>query len=245
MPSYDFDKIKFATDEPTFKRAVGLYTSGKVTGVEQVGGDYSAIVLGTVPYHVRVSARSYQHGDCTCYLGERDILCKHIVALAIYTVMAGKKLSDHDKQLSYHIVCSGRRGVFKENELTKIRKNITDAVQCIKPYRGSSRTWFANQDSLGEGCRRLSTIVSDFPVSMQTADVLVKLLIRLEKKVCFGGVDDSNGIVGGLAGELVALLEVFVKIDPLCIQAFKPLCRKESCFGWEESLVRIFDEGGI
>lgn len=33
---------------------------------------------------------------------------------------------------------------------------------------------------------------------------MVKLLLRLEKKVSVGGVDDSNGIAGGLAGELVS-----------------------------------------
>ena len=74
------------------------------------------------------------------------------------------------------------------------------------------------------------------------ADILVKLLLRLEKKLRVEGVDDSNGIVGGLAGELVVLLDEFTKIDPSCIDAFEPLCGKEYCFGWEDPLVRIFDE---
>ena len=71
---------------------------------------------------------------------------------------------------------------------------------------------------------------------------MVKLLLRLERKLSVGGVDDSNGIVGGLAGELVALLEEFARVDPSCIDAFEPLCGKKYCFGWEDSLVRIFDE---
>jgi len=74
------------------------------------------------------------------------------------------------------------------------------------------------------------------------ADILVKLLLRLEKKLSVGGVDDSNGIVGGLAGDLVALLEEFAEIDPSCIDAFEVLCGKKYCFGWEDSLVRIWDE---
>ena len=48
--NYDLNKIKFATDGATFKRAVGLYESGKVTETEQLGGYYSAVVLGTKPY---------------------------------------------------------------------------------------------------------------------------------------------------------------------------------------------------
>lgn len=31
QPDYDFNKIKFATDKPTFEKAVALYENGKVT----------------------------------------------------------------------------------------------------------------------------------------------------------------------------------------------------------------------
>jgi len=240
--AYDLNKIKFATDEATFKRAMGLYESGKVTEVEQLGEYYSALVLGTKPYRVSVSTRNYKHGHCTCYLGERDTLCKHMVALALYAVMDGKPLSDEAKQLSNHVECSKRCEVLSKEELAVVKKAITESMRYIKPYRGPSRTWFANQDSLSEGCNRLSAIVSDLPVSRQAADILVKLLLRLEKKLSVGGVDDSNGIVGGFAGELVALLEEFAKIDPLCIDAFESFCGKKYCFDWQEPLVRIFDE---
>jgi hypothetical protein len=240
--TYDLNKIKFATDEATFKRAVGLYEGGKVTEVETLGGYYSAVVLGTESYRVSVSVRNYKQGHCTCYVGQKDTLCKHMVALAFYAVMGGKPLGDKDKQLSHAIGCSGRRGVLNKEELEALKKSITESMRYIKPYRGPSRTWFANQDSLREGCNRLSAIVSDLPVNRQTADILVKLLLRLEKKLSVGGVDDSNGIVGGFAGELVALLEEFARIDSSCIDAFESLCEKEYCFGWEEPLVRILDK---
>ena len=47
--NHDLNKIKFATDEATFTRAVGLYESGKVAEVETLGRYYSAAVLGTAP----------------------------------------------------------------------------------------------------------------------------------------------------------------------------------------------------
>lgn len=241
-PSYDLNKIKFATDEATFKRAVGLYESGKVTKVETLGGYFSAVVQGTESYRVSVSARNYKQGHCTCYVGQNHRLCKHMVALALYAVMAGKPLNDKDKQITNEVKCSNRRDVLNQDELDGVKKAITESMKYIKPYSGPSRTWFANQDSLREGCNRLSAIVCELPVNRQTADILVKLLLRLEKKVSVGGVDDSNGIVGGLAGELVALLEEFARIDPSCIDAFEPLCGKEYCFGWEDPLTRIFDE---
>jgi len=244
-PTYDLNKIKFATDEGTLKRAVGLYEGGKVTEIEEALGDWTAVVIGTKPYRVSVSGRNYKHGYCTCYVGEKGTLCKHMVALAIHAVMGGKPLGDEDKELSHGVECSGRRGVLNKEELEVLKKSITESMRYIKPYRGPSRTWFANQDSLREGCNRLSAVISGLPVSRQVADVLVKLLLRLERKVSRGGVDDSNGIVGSFVGELVALLEEFARVDSLCIDAFEVLCGKKYCFGWEDSLVRILDEKDI
>lgn len=241
-PAYDLDKIKYATDERTFKRAGGVYESGKVTEVELFGGWYSAVVLGTEPYRVSISARNYKQGDCTCYVGQKGALCKHMVALALHAVMGGKLLSDKDKQSACEVKFGGRRAALSEDEIYAVKKSITEAMKYIKPYRGPSRTWFVNQDSLREGCARLSAVISDLPANRQSADILVKLLLRLERKLSVGGVDDSNGIVGEFVGEMIVLLEEFARIDPLCVDAFKPLCEKEYCFGWEDSLVRIWDE---
>jgi len=244
-PTYDINKIKFATDEGTFQRGVDLYERGKVTDVEEALGDYSAVVKGTKPYRVSISGRRYRDATCECYLGERGTLCKHVVALALHAVMDDQPLKSEDKQQPSEIKCSNKRDELSKDELADVKKSITAAMKYIKPYHGPSRTWFANQDSLQEGCNGLRAIISEFPVNRQVADVLVKLLLRLENKLSVGGVDDSNGIVGGLAGELISLLEEFARIDPACINAFKALCGKEYCFGWEESLVRIYDERDI
>lgn len=242
-PTYDLNKIKFATDEATFKRGVGLYESGKITEVETLGGYYSAVVLGTEPYRVSVSVRNYKQGHCTCYLGQKDTLCKHMVALALHAVMEGKPLGDKDKEFSCGVECSGRRGVLNKEELETLKKAITESIRYIKPYSGPSRTWFANQDSLREGCNRLSVIVSDLPVSKQTAEILVKLLLRLDKKLTVGGVDDSNGIVWPFMRDVVQMLIEYSQIDPKCIEAFKPLSGIGiTSFGWEEPLVHMWDE---
>lgn len=176
--TYDLNKIKFATDEATFKRAVGLYESGKVTEVETLGGYFSAVVQGTESYRVSVSVRNYKQGHCTCYVGQNDKLCKHMVALALYAVMAGKPLNDKDKQITNEVKCSSRRDALNQDELDGVKKAITESMKYIKPYSGPSRTWFANQHSLREGCNRLSAIVCELPVNRQTADILVKLLLR-------------------------------------------------------------------
>jgi len=241
-PTYNLNKIKFATDEATFQRAVDLYESGKVTEVKEAFGDFTAVVRGTKPYRVSVSGRRYKDAHCTCYLGEKGTLCEHAVALALYAVMDGQPLSSEDKNQRQEVKSSGRKEELNNNELAAVKKSITESMKYIKPYSGPSRTWFANQDSLREGCARLSAVVSDLPVNAQTAELLVKLLLRLDRKLQVGGVDDSNGIVGGFMNDVVAMLKDFAQMDPACIDAFEPLCGKQTCFGWEEPLVRIFDE---
>ncbi|PIR70425.1 MAG: hypothetical protein COU46_01640 [Candidatus Niyogibacteria bacterium CG10_big_fil_rev_8_21_14_0_10_42_19] len=238
-PKYDLDKIKFATDAPTFEKGVDLYEKGKVTQFEEVIGGYSAVVLGTKPYRVSVEARRYDYGHCECYLGQNDILCKHMVAVAIRAVMGGKKLSEDDKRLVTQVTCSGKLGELSKGELYAMKKLITGAMKYIKPYNGPSRIWFSYQSSLSEGCNRLSKIVSELPVSGQTAGLLIDMLLRLDNKLCRSGVDDSDGTVGGFIEETVLMLKEYAKLDSSCVKAFNELKDKETCFGWEAPLLEL------
>ncbi len=240
---FNLDKIKYATDQPTYQKAVDLYESGKVTQVEEDIDSYSGVVLGTQPYDVSIEANRFGFGYCNCYLGEKDILCKHIVALSIFVAMNGEKLSDKDKTQVITPVCSENLGELNKEQLAEIKKSFTSSLRYIKPYSGPSRTWFAYQNSLDEGCARLTKLVSDLPVSEQTAKLLVDILLRLDKKLCTGGVDDLDGTVSGFMEELVLILKDFAKLDQNCIKAFKKLRGQETCFGWEESLVKMVDEG--
>ena len=238
-PAYNLDKIKFATDGPTFERAVALYESHKVTKFHDNGITYTATVLGKEPYEVYVSDRQYDEGNCTCYLGQTDILCKHMVAVALYVVMNGKPMTDEDQKHVQLPSCSGELRILDSEQLSATKKAITDDIRYIKPYNGPSRVWFAYQNSLQEGCNRLSVLVSDLPVSEQTAKLLVDLLLRLDRKLSYGGVDDSDGTVGGFIEETVEVLKEYAKLDPRCAKAFKKLKGRETCFGWEESLLDL------
>jgi len=239
-PKFTLDKIKFATDAPTFEKAVDLYEKGKVTQFKKGIGAYSAAVIGTKPYRVSVEARRYDYGHCECYLGQNDTLCKHMVALAIYAVKNGKPLTDEDKRQVAQVTCSGKAGTLNKTELSDIKKSITGAIKYIKSYEGPSRIWFSYQNSLSEGCNRLSKIVSELPISEQTAKLLVDTLLRLDDKLCRGGVDDSDGTVGGFIEETVQVLKEFAKLDPSCVKAFGILKDKETCFGWEKPLLDIY-----
>ena len=240
-PSYTLEKIKFATDPQTFERAVDLYESGKVTKFKDGFRGYSATILGGQPYNVSVEARRFDHGNCDCYLGQKDELCKHLVALAIHAVLRGEKLTVEDKEMLTGPECSENLGELTKEELSSVKNSITGAARYIKSYNGPSRKWFTYQNSLDEGCNRLSKIVSDLPVSKQTAKLLIDLLLRIDKKLCYGGVDDSNGTVGGFVEGVVEMLKEYARLEPSCINAFKNLADKETCFGWEAPLVEMFD----
>ncbi len=239
QPKYDLDKIKFATDGPTFEKAVDLYEKGKVTQFKDELNGFFATVLGTKPYKVYVDNRHYDQGDCECYLGQNDTLCKHMVAVAIRAVTGGRALTEEDKKVINQPTCSGRLGELTKGELATTKKEITASMRYIKSYEGPSRTWFAYQNSLSEGCNRLSKIVSDLPVSEQTAKLLIDMLLRLDNKLCRSGVDDSDGTVGGFIEETVQMLKEYAKLDPACAKAFNELRGKETCFGWEEPLLEI------
>jgi hypothetical protein len=241
-PKFDLNKIKFATDSPTFEKAIGLYKDGKVKNFKDGIRSYSAIVEGGKNYHVSIEARRFGLGCCDCYLGQNDYLCKHMVALSIYAVLTGQPIPADDKKKNIELQCSGRLGELSETEMARVKKFISEAIKYIKSYGGSSRTWFAYQASLSEGCSRLMSVVSEMPVSVQTAELLIKTLLRLDKKLCTGGVDDSDGTVGGFIQECVEMLKEFVQLDQNIINSFKLLCEQSTCFGWEEPLVRMYDE---
>ena len=197
------------------------------------------MVLGTKPYRVSVEARRYDLATCECYLGQNDMLCKHMVAVAIRAVTGGKSLTDEDKRLVSQATSSGRLEELSKEELAVIKKEITGAMKYIKSYNGLSRIWFSYQSSLSEGCNRLSKIVSELPISEQTAKLLIDMLLRLDNKLCRSGVDDSDGTVGGFIEETVQVLKEYAKLDPSCVKAFQKLKGKETCFGWEEPLLEL------
>ena len=239
IPKYDMDKIKFSTDSPTFQRAVDLYERGRVTEFKNQFDGYFAVVIGSRPYDVFVSSRIFDIGNCTCYLGVNDTLCKHMIAVAIHAVKNGKILTDEDKLQRNQLIFSGHAGNLAKAELSSFKKEVTGAIRYIKPYLGPSRIWFSYQNSLEEGCNRLSAILSELPAGKQTAQLTVDLLLRLDKKLSSGGVDDSDGTVGGFIEEAVRMLLEFAKIDPECKKEFKKLNGIETSFGWEEPLLEI------
>lgn len=124
-----------------------------------------------------------------------------------------------------------------------MKRFVTAALRYIKTYNGPSSTWFSYQDSLSEGCSRLASIISELPVSEQTARLLVSLLLRLDEKISRGGIDGSDGTVGECMEETVLVLQEYTRLDSSCVKAFDILKDKKTCFGREEPLLKMRKSG--
>ncbi|HVQ44923.1 MAG TPA: hypothetical protein VMT30_08280 [Candidatus Saccharimonadia bacterium] len=242
MPTYDIEKIKYATDPPTFQRAVELYEQSKIVDFTALADGFRATVLGTQPYRVVVSAKHFDHGSCECYLGRKDTLCKHLVAVAIMAAKNGQPLEKPEITPVSAPTPSGKIGELSEEDLAQTKQAVTAAMRHIKAYSGPSRTWFAYQGSLQEGCYRLSDIVSKLPISPQAAKLLVDILLRLDRKLMTGGVDDSDGTVGSFIEDTVIVLKHFVYLDPNCKSTLYRLTYRPTCFDWEVPLVELLNE---
>lgn len=236
-PTYDLDKIKFGVDNGSWTKGMDLYESGKVKNFQDAEFTWTADVLGTQPYNVIVSKKKYTDGNCTCYLGQNDTLCKHMVAVAIAGLKKGKPLTEEEKNQHNEVLFSNKAGELTPDELSLFKAEISGALRYIKAYDGPSRIWFAYQDSLTEGCNRLSAIFSKLPANSRAANLVIETLLKLDKKLQIGGVDDSDGTVGGFIEDGVTLLLNFAKAHPECAESFTKLKNIETCFGWEEPLL--------
>ena len=235
-PKFDLDKIKYGVDPDTFQKAVDLYKNGKVKNFEEGIASYTANVLGTHLYKVSVEQRDYRYCFCNCYLGQNETLCKHAIAVAIYATTEGKKLTKEDETQITKPESSEVIGELTENELKSVKAEITKSISYIKYYGGPSRLWFSYQNSLDEGVARLSKIITELPISIQATDLIINLLLRLDKKLQ-SGIDDSNGTVGGFIEQTVEVLKNYAKKEPKITKCFDKLIGISSCFGWEETLI--------
>ena len=239
QPSYNLDKIRFSTDSATWGKAVNLYCDGKVKNFESDLHGFTGKVLGTNLYNVSISAKKFDRGYCDCYMGQNDYLCKHIVALAICAVKNGKPLDEKEKNQKNELTFSGKTEELTKTEFEELKKEVSHAARYIKSYNGPSSTWFAYQDSLTEGCNRLRSVFSELPANPQLTKFILEILLKLDDKLSCGGVDDSDGTVGGFIDETIELLKEFVRVNPDCKKEFKILEERSTCFDWEKPLLEI------
>lgn len=220
-PAFTLEDIKYAEGPATFGRAQELYRSGKVREIAPTASGYRAIVHGTHPYQVSVSQRRVDDGDCTCYLGQNDRLCKHVLALALAVLHATGRVNAAEPQLS--------------TRLEEVKPMVNAGMQKLRYYTGPSRIWFSYQRSLATGAGMIAQAVSRLPPTKENARYLWKVVERIDKKLA-NGIDDSDGHVGACVMALIEQLVAYAKNRP----NFEPLivgfCDKKMNFDFDQEL---------
>lgn len=222
IPKFTLPDVKYADSAALYARAEKLFKGGCVGTISDIGlgQGYQATVSGSQPYAVWLSNRRVDEGDCTCYMGQNDELCKHILALAL-------KVLDET---------GGLNTPAPPTDLAAVKVLVRDGVKKIKPYTGPSRVWFTYQRSLATGAGMIVEAVSALPPSKASAEYLWKLVVRLSKKLATGGVDDSDGVVGECISELVVQLAEYAKQSPDLQPHILRYCKDDTGFGFEDEL---------
>ncbi len=225
-PKFTLRDLKFSVDEAMFQRAEELVKKGKIQKIKEDSKGYDAIVQGTSPYHVSISAKNVDVGYCDCYMGQNDELCKHMIALGLAVLQASGK-AEEDSQENY-----------SPTDLKEAKRLVSAAMRKIKSYNGPSRVWFDYQHKLEIGSAEITEALQNLPANRENATYLWSLVMKLSHKLAYDGVDDSNGIVGGCIDSIVHQLEDYGKKDPSLKPLLQKFTQEETGFGFEEDLAK-------
>ncbi len=241
---FTLQDIQLETDAPTYKKALKLHEDGLITKYIKGSFRISAEIRGTDLYDAWIDIRNYETGDCTCYLGQNGYICKHMIALAIHYLLKNNPSQNTkapaDDSDAFNVVHELRE-LTKEEEVVW-KEDIKKAMTYIKSYTGPSKGWFLYQNKLDAGTKAVRIAIAKLPISKTSAKLLITLALKLDTKLQIGGIDDSNGTVGNCIEYIVETLINFSMEDASVVKEFKKLEGIQTCFGWEEQLLRIKKE---
>lgn len=218
-PKFTLNDVKYAEDSAMFARAEKLFKFGKVGAINEEIYGYSATVHGTHLYEVSVSKRRVDEGSCTCYMGQNDMLCKHMLALALAV-----------------LYMTGASAAPPITDIGEAKKQVNEGIKKLRPYNGPSRIWFSYQRGLSVGAGMIMHAVSGLPASKENAEYLWELVLRLSDRLATSGIDDSDGTVGNCVSEIVLKLGEIAKKEPSLKPMLERLSRDDTGFGFEDEL---------
>jgi hypothetical protein len=219
-PKFTLQDVRYATDESIVARAEKLFSQGKVKITSHSPSVYRGIVKGSQLYQVWLSPRSIEEGDCECYMGQRGEFCKHLLAFGFAILDATGQLAVAPANLSE----------------AEAKKQISAGARKFVGYSGPSSIWFSYQRKLDTGTGLIIEALPFLPPTKATITYLWKLIVRLSKKLAYGGIDDSNGTVGSCIHAITERIAEIAKSEERLLSYTKTLCVDDTGFGFEEEL---------
>ena len=227
-PKFSYSDVKFAEDESIFSRAKNLYRSGRVKDLIVLADGYQAVVMGTSPYRVRLSSKRIDYADCDCYMGQNDQLCKHVLALALAVLAECGGVTFDGEPTARFAVHS-----------VDARDHIAAGLRYIRSYDGPSRIWFEYQRKLDIAAGMITEGVEALETTKDNAKYLWRLVLKLSKKLSDGGVDDSNGTIGGAIFTVMERLVAMAAADPAIYKWAIANCHEDTGFEFERELLEM------
>jgi len=99
-----------------------------------------------------------------------------------------------------------------------------------------SKIWFSYQRNLDVGTGIIENAVRNLLPNKENARYLWLLVLRLSKKLSHGGLDDSNGTVGGCIIALVHQCGQYAKENLELKPMIQKFAEDDTGFGFEENL---------
>lgn len=230
---FTYSDVKYASDEASFKRAKDLFAKGKVQSFKTLANGYRAVVQGSTDYSVMVSSKRVNYGDCDCYMGQNGQLCKHMLAVAQRALYEAGLADKTGNPIANSVVLPA-----------DAKLHITSALKKIRGYDGPSRTWFDYQGKLDTAAGMIEEAMPLLETSLANAKYLWKLVLRLSDKLARGGVDDSNGTIGGAVFAVIKRIAQMAKTDQTIKSWAVKNCTTDTGFGFEEELQVLLKKDG-
>jgi hypothetical protein len=235
-PSYNISDIRLSISDREYRKWLDLYDSSKVSDIQEDPDEWTATVHGTQLYSVSVGARHWDQGSCSCYIGQRDEVCKHLIALAVAVTKAYGKWEDTYEGMELDTAyCSGDIREMTSDESTTIKSSIREAMKLIRSYNGPSSIWFTYQNHLQQWSRMLLLVLSDLPICHASVDICLSTLSKLDKKLCEWWVDDSDGVVWDVMGQMIDILCLMSDIHPPIIPYILKKIPEWQTWDWDRS----------
>ncbi len=222
QPTFTIQDIKYSVDECMFERAKNHFESSKVRNINETSNGYMATVQGTSLYRVSLSRKHIDYGHCDCYMGQNDELCKHMLALGLAVLHLTGKIETSENN--------------SPNDLDAVKQLVAAAMRKIKPYHGPCKIWFSYQRELDVGSGMIKEAVKNLPANKENAKYIWSLVLKLSKKLAYGGVDDSDGTVGNCVSFLVKQCGRYSKEKLELKQIIKKFTEDDTEFGFEDEL---------
>lgn len=224
-PKFTSQDIKYSVDEAVLERAKKLFKSEKVGKISEDNGGYCATVQGGDVYFVSISRKNIDYGHCDCYMGQKNQLCKHMIALGLAVLDLFGKIENTSND--------------SPENLKEVKQLVSKGIRKIKPYVGPSKIWFSYQRKLDIAAGIIEEAVKNLLANKENAKYLWSLVLKLSDKLATGGIDDSNGTIGGCISKLVKQCGQFAINKNELRTMVQEFTKDDTGFGFEDELKQM------